>query len=151
MDAGIPSCSDHFAAWAILSAVPVQPGSIILDVGCGVGFDLFVAARLTGPGGRVYGVDLTEAMVARARENLQKAGVANAEVRQVGSENLPFGDTMFDGVISNGVINLATDKETLFREINRVLKPGGWLGFADVVLEQELPQGVAGSAEAWSQ
>jgi arsenite methyltransferase len=133
------------------SLFPIQPGSIILDVGCGAGFDLFVAGRLTGPGGRVYGVDLTEAMVARARENLQKAGVANAEVRQVGSENLPFGDTMFDAVISNGVINLSTDKETLFLEINRVLKPGGWFGFADVVLEQTLPQGMAGSAEAWSQ
>jgi SAM-dependent methyltransferase len=127
---------------------------------CGVGnpFSLFpiehgstIAGRRTGAGGRVYGVDLTEAMVARARENLQKAGVANAEVQQVGSERLPFGDTMFDAVISNGVINLATDKETLFREINRVLKPGGRLGFADVVLEQELPQGMAGNAEAWSQ
>jgi ubiquinone/menaquinone biosynthesis C-methylase UbiE len=133
------------------SLFPIQPGSIILDVGCGAGFDLYVAARLTGPRGRVHGVDLTEAMVERARDNLQKAGIANAEVQQVESESLPFAANTFDVVISNGVINLSPDKETLFREINRVLKPGGRFGFADVMLEQELPQGMAGSTEAWSQ
>jgi arsenite methyltransferase len=133
------------------SLFPIQPGSIVLDVGCGAGFDLYIAARLTGPGGRVHGVDLTGAMVARARDNLQKAGVMNVEVREVESEILPFVDNTFDVVVSNGVINLSPDKETLFREINRVLRPGGRLGFADVVLEQELPQGMAGSAEAWSQ
>ncbi len=133
------------------SLFPIQPGSIILDVGCGAGFDLYIAARLTGPAGRVQGVDLTEAMVVRARKNLRAAGIANAEVRQAESESLPFKDNIFDVVISNGVINLSPEKETLFREINRVLKPGGWLCFADVVLEQELPQGMADSAEAWSQ
>ena len=130
---------------------PIQSGSTILDVGCGAGFDLYIAARLAGPKGSVHGVDLTGAMVARARENLQKAGIANAEVREVGSESLPFEDACFDVVISNGVINLSPDKGTLFREINRVLKPEGKFGFADVVLEQALPQGMAGSAEAWSQ
>jgi ubiquinone/menaquinone biosynthesis C-methylase UbiE len=72
-------------------------------------------------------------------------------VQQVKSESLPFAANTFDVVISNGVINLSPDKETLFREINRVLKPGGRFGFADVMLEQELPQGMAGSTEAWSQ
>lgn len=133
------------------SQFPIRPGSIILDVGCGAGFDLYIAARLTGLGGKVYGVDLTGAMVARARENLQKAGVTNAEVQQVESESLPFEDNTFDVAISNGVINLSPEKETLFREINRVLKPGGMFGFADVMLEQSLPQGMASSAEAWSQ
>ena len=90
-------------------------------------------------------------MVARARENLQKAGIVNAAVQQVGSESLPFVDNSFDVVISNGVINLSPDKEALFREVLRVLRPGGRLGFADVVLEQELPPDMAGSAEAWSQ
>ncbi len=133
------------------SLFPIHPGSVILDVGCGTGFDLYIAAQLTGPEGRVYGVDLTEAMVLRARQNLKKAGIVNAEVQQVNSESLPFEKSTFDVVISNGVINLSPQKETLFREINRVLKPGGWFGFADVVLEQDLPQGVSDSAEAWSQ
>jgi SAM-dependent methyltransferase len=133
------------------SLFPILPGSSILDVGCGAGFDLSIAARLTGPRGRVHGIDLTEAMVARARDNLRRQGIANAEVLQVQSESLPFADNTFDVVISNGVINLSPDKETLFREINRVLKPGGNFGFADVMLEQELPHGMAGSAEAWSQ
>jgi arsenite methyltransferase len=133
------------------SLFPIRPGSIILDVGCGAGFDLSVAARLTGPEGVVHGVDLTEAMATRARENLKKAGIANVHVQLVQSESLPFNDNTFDVVVSNGVINLSPDKETLFREINRVLKPGGWFGFADIVLQKELPPGVTGSAEAWSQ
>lgn len=133
------------------SLFPIQPGSILLDVGCGAGFDLYVAARLTGPGGKVYGVDLTEAMVARARENLEQACITNAEVRQAEAESLPFEDDTFDVVVSNGVINLSPEKETLFREINRVLKPGGRFAFADVVLEQQLPSDMAGSADAWSQ
>jgi SAM-dependent methyltransferase len=152
VDAAHPALLESFCGVGNpFSLFPIQPGSIILDVGCGAGFDLYVAAQLTGAGGSVHGVDLTEAMVARARENLQKAGIANAGARLVESESLPFGDNTFDVVISNGVINLSPEKETLFREINRVLKPGGRLGFADVVLEQELPQGMAGSAEAWSQ
>ncbi len=152
IDAALPSLLESFCGVGNpFSLFPIQPGSVILDVGCGAGFDLSVAARLTGPEGMVHGVDLTEAMAARARENLHKAGIANVRVQQVGSESLPFKDNTFDAVISNGVINLSPDKETLFCEINRVLKPGGWFGFADVVLEKELPQGMAGSAEAWSQ
>jgi arsenite methyltransferase len=152
VDAADPGLLESFCGVGNpFSLFTIQPGSIILDVGCGAGFDLFIASKLTGSAGRVHGVDLTPDMVARARENLQKAGVANAEVRQVDSESLPFGDNSFDAVISNGVINLSPDKETLFREINRVLKPGGRFCFADVVLEQKLPQGLAGSAEAWSQ
>lgn len=131
--------------------VSIRPGSVILDVGCGAGFDMYIAARLTGPEGRVEGVDLTDAMVVRARENLQKAGIVNAEVQQVSTEKLPFQEHTFDVVISNGVINLSPNKDALFLEINRVLKPGGRFGFADVVLEQALPQGTAASAEAWSQ
>ncbi len=106
---------------------------------------------MTGPQGRVRGVDLTAAMAAKARENLRKAGIVNAEVWKVETEHLPFADNTFDAVISNGVINLSPEKETLFREVHRVLRPGGRLGYADIVLERELPQGVAGSAEAWAQ
>jgi arsenite methyltransferase len=133
------------------SLFPIAPGSAVLDVGCGAGFDMFVAAKLAGRSGTVQGVDLTEAMVEQARDNLRTAGIANAEVLQVDSEVLPYGNDSFDAVISNGVLNLSPEKELLLREINRVLRPGGTFGLADVVLEQALPADLAGSAEAWSQ
>jgi len=112
---------------------------------------MFVASKLVGEGGLVCGIDLTENMVVRARENLTIASIANFEVKKVDSETIPYDDRTFDVVISNGVINLSPRKETCFAEIYRVLKPGGRLQFADVVLENELPASLAGSAEAWSQ
>lgn len=130
---------------------PVKTGSTILDVGSGAGFDLFVAALLAGQRGRVYGIDLTEEMAAGARRNLAQSGVANITVLKVGDESIPFGDRIFDLVISNGVINLSPAKEKLFREIHRVLKPGGRLQFADIIAEKELPAAMTGSPEAWSQ
>jgi ubiquinone/menaquinone biosynthesis C-methylase UbiE len=152
VDAAFPGLLESFCGVGNpFSLDPVLPGSSVLDVGCGAGFDLYIASRLAGPEGRVTGIDLTKAMVLRARENLRQADIANAEVRQVASESLPFGDNAFDAVISNGVINLSASKETLFAEINRVLKPGGRFAFADVVLEQQMPEGMAASAEAWSQ
>ncbi len=129
----------------------INPGSALLDFGCGAGFDLFVASKLVGNKGRVCGIDLTEEMVQRARETLALAGVTNFEIKKVDSEVIPYDDRSFDVVISNGVINLSPSKETAFREIHRVLKPGGKLQFADVVVENELPADLAGSAEAWSQ
>ncbi len=90
-------------------------------------------------------------MVRQATKNLALAGVTNFEINNVNSETVPYEDDFFDMVISNGVINLSQNKETTFREIYRVLKPGGRLQFADVMLERELPATLAGSAEAWSQ
>lgn len=129
----------------------IRKGEALLDLGCGAGLDLYVADRLMGGAGQLYGVDLTEEMVQLARKNLALAGVKSAEIRRVDSEVLPYGDRSFDVVISNGVINLAPDKEALFRELCRVLKPGGRLQFADVMLEKDLPAELAGSADAWSQ
>lgn len=129
----------------------VHPGARVLDFGCGAGFDLFVAGRLTGAAGQLFGVDLTADMVEQARHNLALAGLANFTVSLVASEELPHPDIYFDLVISNGVINLSPCKQACFQEMYRVLKPGGALWFADVLLDGELPVAMAGSAESWSQ
>ena len=129
----------------------VPPGSSVLDVGCGAGFDLYVARRLAGESGRVCGIDLTREMVDRARRGLAAAGMNSIEIVHISTEEIPYNNSTFDTVISNGVINLSPCKQELFREIFRVMKNGGRLQFADVVLEKELPGPLAGSPEAWSQ
>lgn len=129
----------------------IHPGENVLDIGSGSGFDLYVAGRLAGESGRVCGVDLTQEMVDLSRQSLEKSGRQNFEVTRISGEAIPYRDNTFDTVISNGVINLSPCKQELFREIFRVLKKGGKLQFADVVLEKELPGRLVGSAEAWSQ
>jgi arsenite methyltransferase len=129
----------------------IRRGSAVLDVGCGAGFDMYVASRLVGDQGRVCGIDLTDDMASLARKNLAKAGASNVEIKTADTEHIPYPDHSFDVVISNGVINLSPSKQATFKEIYRVLKPGGTLQFADVVLEQDLPAALSGSAEAWSQ
>ncbi len=129
---------------------PINLGEVLLDVGCGAGVDCIVASRLVGPTGRVCGTDLTPEMVERARTNLRLAGIHNAEVRIGRSEAIPYDDCTFDVVISNGALNLSPLKKESFQEIYRVLKPGGRLQFADIVLMEDLPPEVACSLEAWS-
>ncbi len=134
-----------------LSLGEMRSGEIVLDVGCGAGFDVFAASRLVGAAGRVYGIDLTPEMVGRARKNLARAGVSRVGVGVASSENIPCRDDTFDLVISNGVLNLSPWKEASLREIYRVLKPNGRLQFADIVLKTDLPPEVAGNVQAWSQ
>lgn len=133
------------------SIEPIAAGEAVLDIGCGGGFDLAMARWLTGSGGRVCGIDLTQAMIDRAQANLTQAGINDVDIQHVEEEIIPFADNSFDAVISNGVINLSPCKERMFREIYRVLKPGGRVQFADVILEGELPSSLVGSLEAWSQ
>lgn len=133
------------------SVAPLKKGSVVLDIGCGAGFDLACASRGTGPSGRVQGVDLSPEMVRRATANLAAMGITNAEVMLISSDLLPFPDDTFDTVISNGVINLSPEKPRLFQEIHRVLKQGGRLQFADIVLERELPPHLLAGVESWSQ
>jgi len=129
----------------------IKQGDVVLDFGSGAGFDLFVASMLVGENGGVCGVDLTEEMVERAKSNLAEAKISNVEIKIIDSENIPYSDAAFDVVISNGVINLSPSKNLCFREIYRVLKPGGRLQFADVVLESNMPSDLLKSPEAWSQ
>lgn len=116
----------------------VRPGETVLDLGSGAGLDLLIAARIVGPEGRVIGIDMTDAMIEEARQNIERAGVANVEVRKGIIEALPVDDASVDWVISNCVINLAPDKGAVFAEIRRVLAPGGRFSISDIVVE-ELP------------
>lgn len=121
----------------------------VLDIGCGGGFDMFCSSELVGPKGKVFGLDLSIEMLEKAKENLALAGVSNATFQTGSSEKLPFKNNTFDVVTSNGVFNLSPEKEKTYSEIFRVLKPGGRLQFADMVLKEGLPPGEL-SAEAWS-
>ncbi len=127
----------------------LKEGEVVLDLGSGGGFDCFLAAKRVGDKGKVIGVDMTSEMIDKARENARQGRYANVEFRLGEIENLPAADNSVDAVISNCVINLASDKRRVFAEVWRVLRPGGRVMISDLVLLKELPKAVRASVEAY--
>lgn len=129
---------------------PLQKGERVVDVGSGAGFDSFVASHLVGPTGKVVGVDMTEEMLAKARSTVGMLANATVEFREGLAERLPVEDGWADAVISNGVINLCPDKRAVFSEIHRVLRPGGWLQFADIANGNPVPVAALNNVDLWT-
>ncbi len=128
----------------------LNPGEVVLDLGSGGGIDAFLAARKVGPQGRVIGLDMTEEMIHKAQENAKKMGLTNVEFKLGEMESIPLPDGSVDVIISNCVINLSPDKDSVFREIFRVLKPKGRIAVSDIVLQSKLPKFITRNPEAWT-
>jgi SAM-dependent methyltransferase len=128
----------------------LEIGERVVDVGSGAGFDSFFAANHVGPDGRVVGVDMTPEMLLKSRTTASRLGLDNVEFREGFAESLPVDDEWADVVISNGVINLCADKRAVFAEIRRVLRPGGWLQFADIANGRPVPSGAMRDIDLWT-
>ena len=133
-----------------ISLRALREGERVVDVGSGAGFDCFVAAHHVGRSGRVVGVDMTEEMLAKARATAASLGVSHIEFRQGLAEDLPVEDGWADVVISNGVINLCADKQAVLGEIYRVLRPGGYLEFADIANGRPVPEAAVQNIDLWT-
>jgi arsenite methyltransferase len=129
---------------------PIRAGEVVLDVGCGAGTDLLLAARRVGPAGRAIGVDMTAAMRRRAVAGAEACRLANVDVRDGDATALPVDDHSIDVVISNGVLNLVADKRLAFAELARVLRPGGRAQIADIVIGEVLPDNALRDIDLWT-
>ena len=129
--------------------VNLKEGEVVLDLGCGAGLDIYFYAQAVGGKGKVYGLDISEDMVNKAKSNLGAAGIKNVEIKCGYSDNLGFQDDFFDVVASNGIYNLSPDKEAVMRNVFRVLKPGGRTVFCEIVLKEKLPEGVKKNIDDW--
>lgn len=127
----------------------IRPGEKVVDVGCGAGFDSLIAARIVGNSGRVISIDMTPEMLLKAQRASEAAGLGNIEFREGVAEALPVDDKWADVVISNGVVNLCPDKLAVFREMYRVLKPGGRLQIADILVEKPVPEEAKQDIDLW--
>jgi len=150
--ANVPEASvSSFAGVANPFALgPIDEGQVVLDLGCGAGTDLLIAAQMVGPSGRAIGVDMTPAMLERAEASASEMGLANVGLHESLIESLPVADESLDVVISNGVIDLVPDKEAVFAEIDRVLRPGGRLQLADVVIHREVSEDARKDIDLWT-
>jgi SAM-dependent methyltransferase len=128
----------------------LQPGEVVLDLGSGGGIDCFLAAKKVGPEGRVIGLDMTTDMIKLARRNAKKLGATNVDFRYGEMEEIPLPDESIDAIISNCVINLSPDKDAVFGEAYRVLRPGGRMSVSDIVVDGELPQAIRNRLDAWA-
>jgi len=133
-----------------LAIAGLRPGEVVLDLGSGGGIDCFLAARQVGPGGRVIGLDMTPDMIKLARRNAKKMGVTNVDFRFGEMEEMPLPDASVDVIISNCVINLSPDKDAVFGEAYRVLRPGGRLSVSDIVVDGDLPAAIRRRLDAWA-
>src|ERR1700727_3033638 len=146
---GNPTAPAHIRAGEVVSDLGWRGGEVVFDLGSGGGLDVFLASKMVGPSGRAIGIDMTPAMIERARTNAQAGGYTNVEFYQSTIDQIPLPDSSVDCVISNCVLNLAPDKPAVFREIARVLKPGGRVALSDIALKHELPEAVAQSMAAY--
>lgn len=145
------SCGDDYLSCGqALDLAGIKPGERVLDLGCGRGADVIRAAFLVGPAGEAVGVDLTPEMITEAEKNRQAAEVSNARLITAAMENLPLADGEFTAVISNCAINHSRNKELVYREIYRVLSPGGRMVVSDVVAQEKLPATITADPEAWA-
>ena len=128
----------------------IEPGAVVLDLGCGAGTDLLIAAQMAGPTGRAIGVDMTPAMLDRARASARAMGLDNVELHECLIEALPLEHASVDAVISNGVIDLVPDKDAVFDEIDRVLRPGGRVQLADVIIHTEVSEDARKRIDLWT-